>query len=161
MQAAVIEFARNKAGLEGADSTEFNSQARHPVIALITEWIDGEGNVERRDMDSDLGGTMRLGAQGSRLREGSKIRETYGSDQIFERHRHRYEFNNAYEMTLTDAGLNISGKTLDGTLVEAVELRDHPWFVGCQFHPEFTSTPRDGHPLFEGFVSAAVEHKVD
>ena len=160
MQAAVIEFARNKAGLEGADSTEFNSQARHPVIALITEWIDGEGNVERRDMDSDLGGTMRLGAQGSRLREGSKIRETYGSDQIFERHRHRYEFNNAYEMTLTDAGLNISGKTLDGTLVEAVELRDHPWFVGCQFHPEFTSTPRDGHPLFEGFVSAAVEHKM-
>jgi CTP synthase len=157
MQAAVIEFARHQAGLEGADSTEFNGQATHPVIALITEWVDAEGNVERRDTDTDMGGTMRLGAQGSRLREGSKIRELYGTDQIFERHRHRYEFNNAYEMTLTDAGLNIAGKTLDGTLVEAVELRGHPWFIGCQFHPEFTSTPRDGHPLFEGFVSAAVK----
>ncbi|MEM7404477.1 MAG: CTP synthase [Pseudomonadota bacterium] len=158
MQAAVIEFARNCAGLGGADSTEFNGQAAHPVIALITEWIDADGSVERRDMDSDLGGTLRLGAQGSRLREGSRIRELYGTDQIFERHRHRFEFNNAYEMTLTDAGLNISGKTLDGSLVEVVELPNHPWFVGCQFHPEFHSTPRDGHPLFQGFVEAAVTH---
>ena len=155
MQVAVIEFARNKLGLAGADSTEFNPQTPHPVIALITEWVDADGSIERRDDDVDLGGTMRLGAQGSRLREGSRIREMYGSDQIFERHRHRYEFNNAYEMSLTDAGLAISGKTLDGSLVEVVELRDHPWFIGCQFHPEFGSRPRDGHPLFTGFVRAA------
>ena len=158
MQAAVIEFARNKLGLEGADSTEFNPQAKHPVIALITEWVDSDGSVERRDSDAELGGTMRLGAQGSRLRDGSKVRAQYGTGQIFERHRHRYEFNNAYEMALTDAGLNISGKTLDGTLVEVVELPDHPWFIGCQFHPEFRSTPRDGHPLFQGFVTAAAAY---
>ena len=151
----MIEFARSKVGLAGADSTEFNAQTPHPVIALITEWVDADGSIERRDDATDLGGTMRLGAQGSRLREGSRIREMYGAEQIFERHRHRYEFNNAYEMALTDAGLAISGKTLDGSLVEVIELRDHPWFIGCQFHPEFGSTPRDGHPLFSGFVRAA------
>jgi len=159
MQAAVIEFARNKLGLEGADSTEFNPQARHPVIALITEWVGTDGSVERRDSDTGMGGTMRLGAQGSRLRDGSKVRQMYnGAGQIFERHRHRYEFNNAYEMALTDGGLTISGKTLDGSLVEVVELGDHPWFIGCQFHPEFRSTPRDGHPLFQGFVTAAADY---
>ncbi|NKC14871.1 MAG: CTP synthase [Gammaproteobacteria bacterium] len=155
MQVAVIEFARHKAGLKDADSTEFNPGTPHPVIALITEWVDADGAIERRGDDSDLGGTMRLGAQGARLREGSMLRALYGCGQIDERHRHRYEFNNAYEMTLTDAGLVVSGKTLDGGLVEAVELADHPWFIGCQFHPEFRSTPRDGHPLFRGYVEAA------
>jgi CTP synthase len=157
MQVAVIEFARHKAGLKDADSTEFNRETPHPVIALITEWIDADGSIERRDDGSELGGTMRLGAQGSRLREGSMLRAMYGEGQINERHRHRYEFNNAYEMALTDAGLIVSGKTLDGTLVEAIEIRDHPWFIGCQFHPEFRSTPRDGHPLFQGYVNAANE----
>ena len=160
MQVAVIEFARHKAGLKDADSTEFNKNTPHPVIALITEWTEGDGSIERRDEDSDLGGTMRLGAQGARLREGSLVREMYGVGQISERHRHRFEFNNAYEMLLTDAGLAISGKTLDGSLVETVELEEHPWFIGCQFHPEFHSTPRDGHALFNGFVEAASAQKL-
>lgn len=155
MQVAVIEFARHRAGMKDADSTEFNKQTSHPVIALITEWTDHDGTVERRNEASDLGGTMRLGAQGARLREGSLARAMYGEGQISERHRHRYEFNNAYEMSLTDAGLSISGKTLDGSLVETIELPEHPWFIGCQFHPEFHSTPRDGHPLFNGFIEAA------
>jgi len=155
MQVAVIEFARNVAGLEGAHSTEFDPDTPHPVVALITEWQDREGRVERRDGGSDLGGTMRLGAQSARLKGGSRIAEAYDSDQVEERHRHRYEFNNAYRDRLEAAGLVISGVSESGDLVEAVELPDHPWFVGCQFHPEFTSTPRDGHALFTGFIRAA------
>jgi CTP synthase len=155
MQVAVIEFARHVAGLEGAHSTEFAPDAPHPVIALITEWQDREGRIERRDADSDLGGTMRLGAQTALLQEGSLMAQAYGDLRIQERHRHRYEFNNAYAERLQEAGLVLSGRSENGSLVEAVELRDHPWFVGCQFHPEFTSTPRGGHPLFTGFVSAA------
>jgi len=155
MQVAVIEFARDVAGLAGAHSTEFNPSATHPVIALITEWVTGAGEVETRSAHSDLGGTMRLGGQQCRLAEGSRIREIYGKDMITERHRHRYEFNDRYRTQLQEAGLSISGVSADGSLVEVVELRDHPWFIACQFHPEFTSTPRDGHPLFSGFVRAA------
>ena len=155
MQAAVIEYARHEAGLDGANSTEFNRDTPHPVIALITEWTNRDGNVESRNGESDLGGTMRLGAQAVRLRRESRVRTVYGRDIITERHRHRYEFNNTYMDPLQDAGLRIAGKTIDGSLVEVVEVGGHPWFVGCQFHPEFTSTPRDGHPLFSGFVEAA------
>ena len=155
MQVAVIEYARHRAGLTDADSTEFNRATPHPVIALVTEWIGKDGALERRGEDSDLGGTMRLGAQAIRLRRESRMRSVYGADIISERHRHRYEFNNTYMDPLQDAGLQIAGKTLDGTLVEVVEVPDHPWFIGCQFHPEFTSTPRDGHPLFKGFIEAA------
>jgi CTP synthase len=155
MQVAVIEYARHKAGLEGADSTEFNPDTRHPVIALITEWVHQGGVVEQRSQDSDLGGTMRLGAQKCRLRRESRSRSVYATDIINERHRHRYEFNNTYMDPLQDAGLLIAGKTIDGNLVEVAEIPDHPWFIGCQFHPEFTSTPRDGHPLFRGFIEAA------
>jgi len=159
MQVAVIEFARDVAGLEGAHSTEFVPDTPHPVIALITEWQDREGRIERRDADSDLGGTMRLGAQTALLEGGSLMAQAYGELRIQERHRHRYEFNNAYADRLQEAGLVLSGRSEDGSLVEAVELRDHPWFVGCQFHPEFTSTPRGGHPLFTGFVSAARRYR--
>ena len=155
MQVAVIEFARYRAGLGDADSTEFNRATPHPVIALVTEWVGRDGAMERRGEGSELGGTMRLGAQEIRLRRESRMRAVYGSDIISERHRHRYEFNNTYMDPLQDAGLQIAGKTIDGTLVEVVEVPDHPWFIGCQFHPEFTSTPRDGHPLFNGFVEAA------
>ena len=155
MQVAVIEYARHRAGLTDADSTEFNRATPHPVIALVTEWVGKDGALERRGEDSDLGGTMRLGAQAIRLRRESRMRAVYGTDIISERHRHRYEFNNTYMDPLQDAGLQIAGKTLDGTLVEVVEVPDHPWFIGCQFHPEFTSTPRDGHPLFKGFIEAA------
>ena len=156
MQVAVIEYARHCAGLAGADSTEFNPGTPHPVIALVTEWVGKDGAIERRDEASDLGGTMRLGAQPVRLRRESRIRSLYGADVIdHERHRHRYEFNNTYMDPLQDAGLRIAGKTLDGTLVEVVEVPGHPWFIASQFHPEFTSTPRDGHPLFKGFVEAA------
>ncbi len=158
MQVAVIEFARHVAGLEGAHSTEFDPDTPHPVIALITEWTTAEGEVERRSEDSDLGGTMRLGGQECVLAEGSKAREMYGRERIVERHRHRYEFNNTYLERLQQAGLVISGRSADGSLVEVVELADHPWFIACQFHPEFTSTPRGGHPLFSGFVQAAREH---
>ena len=125
------------------------------MIALITEWVTSDGLIERRDDESNLGGTMRLGAQPVRLRRESRIRALYGNDIIVERHRHRYEFNNTYMDELQDAGLLIAGKTIDGNLVEVVEIADHPWFVGCQFHPEFTSTPRDGHSLFQGFIKAA------
>ena len=155
MQVAVIEFARNVAGLTNANSTEFEQSTPHPVIALITEWVTSDGLIERRDAETELGGTMRLGAQPVRLRRESTIRALYGNDIIVERHRHRYEFNNTYMDELQDAGLLIAGKTIDGNLVEVVEIIDHPWFVGCQFHPEFTSTPRDGHNLFQGFVKAA------
>jgi CTP synthase len=155
MQVAVIEYARHKAGLKDADSTEFNPDTPYPVIALITEWVNQGGMVEQRNEDSDLGGTMRLGAQKCRLRRESRSRSVYGTDIINERHRHRYEFNNTYMDPLQDAGLLIAGKTIDGNLVEVAEIPDHPWFIGCQFHPEFTSTPRDGHPLFRGFIEAA------
>jgi CTP synthase len=157
MQVAVIEYARHKAGLKDADSTEFNRGTPHPVIALITEWVSKDGVIEVRGEDSDLGGTMRLGAQECRLRRESLSRRLYGRDVIIERHRHRYEFNNTYMDPLQEAGLSIAGKTIDGNLVEVVEVPSHPWFIGCQFHPEFTSTPRDGHPLFNGFIEAANE----
>ena len=159
MQVAVIEFARDVAGLAGAQSTEFNKETPHPVIALITEWVNADGQLETRSENSDLGGTMRLGGQECRLEEGSLSRQLYGSDVIIERHRHRYEFNNQYLERLQNAGLRIAGRSTDGKLVEMVEIPDHPWFVACQFHPEFTSTPRDGHPLFSGFVRAAREYQ--
>ncbi len=159
MQVAVIEFARNVAGLEGAHSSEFDRQTPHPVIALITEWRDERGQVETRDEASELGGTMRLGGQNCRLEPGSLARSVYGHAQIRERHRHRYEFNNRYLNPMKDAGLRFSGWSLDNQLVEIVEIPDHPWFIACQFHPEFTSTPRDGHPLFCGFIRAALERR--
>jgi CTP synthase len=155
MQVAVIEFARHVAGLEGAHSSEFEKTAKHPVIGLITEWTTTDGRVEKRDEGSDLGGTMRLGGQPCKLKPGSRVHDTYAKDVIIERHRHRYEFNNNYRETLERAGLQIVGTSMDDSLVEVVELKDHPWFIACQFHPEFTSTPRDGHPLFSGFVNAA------
>jgi CTP synthase len=161
MQVAVIEYARNVAGLEGSQSTEFDPGSPHPVIALITEWLDADGNIEVRDEDSDLGGTMRLGGQECRLAEGSLARRLYGREVIVERHRHRYEFNNTYLETLEKAGLRISGRSTDGKLMEMVEIPNHPWFVACQFHPEFTSTPRDGHPLFSGFIQAARKHQLE
>ncbi len=159
MQVAVIEFARNKAGLNGAHSTEFNRNTPHPVIALITEWTAANGAVERRDASSDLGGSMRLGAQPCRLLPGSRVQAIYGKELIVERHRHRYEFNNRYAGTLEQAGLRITGRSLDDQLVEIIELPHHPWFIGCQFHPEFTSTPRDGHPLFKSYIRAALAYQ--
>ena len=159
MQVAVIEYARNVAGLAGAHSTEFDPQTPHPVIALITEWQTEGGQRETRAANADKGGTMRLGGQNCRLEPGSLARRVYGRHQIRERHRHRYEFNNRYCDAMKDAGLRFSGWSLDSRLVEIVEIPDHPWFVGCQFHPEFTSTPRDGHPLFRGFVEAAMAHR--
>jgi CTP synthase len=157
MQVAVIEFARHVAGLAEAHSTEFNPNTPYPVIALITEWTTTEGGVERRSKESDLGGSMRLGAQPCRLLPGSKAHAAYGKDMIMERHRHRYEFNNNFLDTLEGAGLLISGRSADGKLVEMIEIPSHPWFVACQFHPEFKSTPRDGHPLFTSFIRAARE----
>ena len=158
MQAVVIEFARHVADLDGATSSEFEPTAEHPVIALITEWTKADGTREIRTEDSDLGGTMRLGAEECRLTPGSKVAEVYGTDLVSERHRHRWEFNNDYLDRLQAAGLKIAGRSTDNSLVEVVEVDDHPWFVGCQFHPEFTSTPRDGHPLFTSFVEAAVTY---
>jgi len=158
MQLAVIEYARNVAGLVGAHSTEFDPDSPHPVIALITEWQDRDGRVERRDVKSDLGGTMRLGGQECVLEADSVVRRVYGQERIMERHRHRYEVNNHYLPRLKTAGLRMSGTSLKGGLCEMVELSGHPWFVGCQFHPEFTSTPRNGHPLFKAFVQAAIEN---
>ena len=151
MQVAVIDFARNVAGLDNANSTEFDAQTPHPVIGLITEWTDKDGSVQQRDENSDLGGTMRLGGQKCYLTQGSKAREIYAADEVVERHRHRYEFNNNYRDQLTKAGLVVGGKS-DDDLVEIIELPDHPWFIGVQFHPEFTSSPRDGHKLFTAFI---------
>lgn len=159
MQVAVIEYARDVAGLTDAHSTEFVPDTEHPVIGLITEWKSRDGSIEQRDENSDMGGTMRLGGQACNLISGSHARDIYGEDQIHERHRHRYEFNNNYMDQLTDAGLVVSGKSEDGSLVEIVELKEHPWFVACQFHPEFTSTPRYGHPLFTDFIKAACNHR--
>jgi CTP synthase len=159
MQVAVIEFARHVAGMEAAHSTEFDRETPYPVIALITEWKGADGTLEQRGEKSDKGGTMRLGGQSCRLRADSLARRLYGKDVIVERHRHRYEFNNQYLLPLEDKGLLFSGMSLDGRLVEMVEQPDHPWFLACQFHPEFTSTPRDGHPLFSGFIRAALDNQ--
>jgi CTP synthase len=159
MQLAVIEYARHQSGLEDANSTEFASDTKHPVIALITEWMDQDGAIEQRDESTDLGGTMRLGGQQCQLLEGSRVRELYGKDVINERHRHRYEFNNTYKTQLEAGGMKFTGLSMDGNLVEIIELADHPWFIACQFHPEFTSTPRDGHPLFSGFIAAASRYR--
>ncbi len=159
MQVAVIEYARNVAGMSDANSSEFNPQSQHPVIALITEWTTSEGTTERRDHTTDLGGSMRLGGQECQLLEGTLARKVYDRVSVVERHRHRYEFNNDYRKVLQKKGLRIGGISVDGELVEMVEVTEHPWFLACQFHPEFTSTPRDGHPLFSGFVNAAIEHK--
>jgi CTP synthase len=159
MQVAVIEYARNVAGLEGAHSTEFDKQAEHPVIALITEWLNADGETETRSEKSDLGGTMRLGAQECCLVADSHAHELYGEAVIKERHRHRYEFNNKYLEHLEQAGLKFCGHSVDGRLMEMIEIPEHPWFIASQFHPEFTSTPRDGHPLFTGFVKAALEYQ--
>jgi CTP synthase len=158
MQLAIIEYARNVLALKGANSTEFDRATNHPVIALITEWQDLERGQQVRDEKSGLGGSMRLGAQEAKLTAGSLVRSIYGKESIFERHRHRYEFNNHYLAELTAAGMSFSGFSADG-LVEFIEVRSHPWFVASQFHPEFTSTPRDGHPLFAGFVRAAREYR--
>jgi CTP synthase len=158
MQLAIIEYARNVAGLQGAHSTEFNRASPHPVIALITEWQDQKGTVEQRTEKSEVGGSMRLGAQEVRLSHGSRAHQVYGSDVIMERHRHRFEFNNHYLQKLMNAGLRFSGFSRDG-LVEMIELPGHPFFLASQFHPEFRSTPRDGHALFTGFVKAARAHR--
>ncbi|HRH91187.1 MAG TPA: CTP synthase [Agitococcus sp.] len=161
MQLAVIEYARHVAGLKGAYSTEFKKQPhfQHPVIGLITEWVNENGEIETRNADSNLGGTMRLGAQQCHLQTSTKARSIYGQDTIIERHRHRYEVNNQYVERLTQAGLIVSGRSADNSLVEMVEIADHPWFVACQFHPEFTSSPRGGHPLFSSFIAAAMQAK--
>ncbi|APF02869.1 TPA: CTP synthase [Legionella pneumophila] len=158
MQTAVIEFARNVAGLTGANSTEFNKETLYPVLGLISEWMDADGSKQTRDENTDLGGTMRLGGQYCHLAEGTLARKVYGKPQIVERHRHRYEVNNKYVDSLVKHGLIISGRSADNSLVEMIELADHPWFLACQFHPEFTSNPRDSHPLFKEFVLAARIH---
>ena len=155
MQVAVIEFSRNILGLKDAHSSEFNKKSRNPVIGLISEWIDSTGKVEQRNEDSDLGGTMRLGVQQCLLSKGSLTKNLYGIDKIYERHRHRYEVNNNYVEQLISSGMEVAGRSEDKNLVEVVEVKDHPWFIGCQFHPEFTSNPREGHPLFKGFIEAA------
>jgi len=159
MQIAIIEYARNVCGLEGANSTEFDPTTANPVVGLIAEWIDASGNKESRTEDSDLGGTMRLGSQVCHLVPGSMAQRIYGADQVEERHRHRFEVNNNYLPALKEAGLVIGGLSHDKTLVETIELPNHPWFFASQFHPEFNSTPRDGHPLFEGFVNAALDYQ--
>ncbi|MDU3948870.1 MAG: CTP synthase (glutamine hydrolyzing) [Haemophilus parainfluenzae] len=158
MQIALIEYARNVAGLTKANSSEFDKDCEQPVVALITEWQDADGNTEVRTDESDLGGTMRLGAQQCHLVSGSRARELYGKETIEERHRHRYEVNNNLLPQIEKAGLKVTGLSADKKLVEIIEVPNHPWFVACQFHPEFTSTPRDGHPLFAGFVKAAYEN---
>ncbi|MEP7262158.1 MAG: CTP synthase, partial [Usitatibacter sp.] len=161
MQIAAIETARNVCGLEGANSTEFDPDTPHPVIALITEWQGHDGKVERRDEKSNLGGTMRLGAQPASVKRGTLAHKVYGKDTVAERHRHRYEVNNHYVPRLEAAGLTVSAKTQAEDLTEIAELQNHPFFIGVQFHPEFTSTPRDGHPLFKSFIKAALEqHKL-
>jgi CTP synthase len=160
MQIAIIEYARHIAGLNAANSTEFDTQTPHPVIALVTEWAGLDGKIEKRQAGENLGGTMRLGAQVCYLAADSLARQLYGKEQIVERHRHRYEVNNTFLQLLESKGLKVSGYSEGGKLVEMIELPNHPWFVACQFHPEFTSTPRDGHPLFSGFVQAARKHQL-
>lgn len=158
MHVALIEYARNVCDLPGAHSTEMQVDAAHPVVGLITEWQNADGSTEQRDESSDLGGTMRLGAQPCHLTEGSRVREIYGADTISERHRHRYEVNNNYVDQLTGAGMAVAGWSADRSLVEMIELPEHMWFVACQFHPEFTSRPRGGHPLFTSYIQAACQH---
>ncbi|RLA44374.1 MAG: CTP synthetase [Gammaproteobacteria bacterium] len=158
MHVALVEYARNVCGLADADSTEMNRTTPHPIIALITEWMNVDGSSEQRDESSDMGGTMRLGAQPCHLEPGSMVRGVYGQDTIEERHRHRYEVNNNYLAQLQDAGMRVAGWSADRSLVEMVELPQHPWFVACQFHPEFTSRPRGGHPLFTSYIEAAIAH---
>jgi CTP synthase len=160
LQVAVIEYARNVLGLKGAHSTEFDPQSPHPVIALISEWQDRDGSLQKRELGSNLGGTMRLGAQECRLQAGTLAHDLYATETIRERHRHRFEFNNNYLDQMSSAGLVVSGFSIDG-LVELVELPNHPWFLACQFHPEFRSNPRDGHPLFSGFVRAARNYRAE
>jgi CTP synthase len=159
LQVAYIEFARNVAGMENANSTEFDYETPYPVIGLITEWLDADGSKEIRDVTTDLGGTMRLGSQLCHLVEGSKVAQAYGATQIHERHRHRYEVNNNLRGEIEKAGLTVSGLSNNKALVEVIELQDHPFYIAGQFHPEFNSTPRDGHPLFTGFVAAAGAYK--
>ena len=159
MQVAVIEFARHKTDMKNANSTEFDSDSPYPVVALVNEWLAKDGIVEKRKRGGDFGGTMRLGGQACQLKPQTLARKLYGKDIIIERHRHRYEINNDWIGELEKKGLIISGRSIDNRLVEMIELSDHPWFVGCQFHPEFTSTPREGHPLFIGFIKAALKKK--
>jgi CTP synthase len=159
MQAAVVDVLRHLGGLPGANTTEIDRDCADPAIALITEWSTASGKIERRSADSDLGGTMRLGLQECRLKPGTLAHSLYGKDVVAERHRHRYEFNNAYRTQLESAGMTISAQSMDGLLVEMVELPGHPWFLACQAHPEFLSTPRYGHPLFSGFIAAARQKK--
>ncbi|MBU1619495.1 MAG: CTP synthase [Gammaproteobacteria bacterium] len=159
MQVALIEYARHVAGMKDAHSTEFNKNTPYPVVGLITEWLDSDGKVEQRTDKSDMGGTMRLGSQNCNLKANTKAREIYGKDIVAERHRHRYEVNNNFVAQLEEAGLKISGLSADNQLVEMIEIPTHPWFVAGQFHPEFNSTPRDGHPLFQGFVAAAYKYQ--
>jgi CTP synthase len=158
MHVALVEYARNVCHLEGAHSTEMDSATPHPIVGLITEWMNADGSTEQRDESSDLGGTMRLGAQPCHLDPGTRAREIYGAETVHERHRHRYEVNNNYLEQLCGAGLKVGGWSGDRSLVEMIEIPDHPWFVACQFHPEFTSRPRGGHPLFTSYIEAAVEH---
>jgi CTP synthase len=159
LHAAVVDIARNKAGLEGADTTENNPNTQYPVIGLITEWVNEDGETEFRDADSDLGGTMRMGEQVCRLSCDSLTYRIYGEKEIKERHRHRYEVNNKYVPALEEAGMRVAGRSTDNVLVEVIEYKDHPWFVASQFHPEFTSSPRDGHPLFTSFIEAALAYQ--
>ena len=158
MHVALVEYARNVCGLEGADSTEMNPATPHPIVALITEWQESDGSTVQRDESSDKGGTMRLGAQPCHLEADSKVRQIYGKDTIEERHRHRYEVNNNYLEQLCNAGMRVAGWSEDRSLVEMIELPQHPWFIACQFHPEFTSRPRGGHPLFTSYIEAAIAH---
>jgi CTP synthase len=159
LHAAIIDYARNVCGLENADTTENNPNTPHPMIGLITEWMNEDGSVEMRNTDSDLGGTMRMGEQECKLSCDSLTYQIYGKSSIKERHRHRYEVNNNYVADLEKAGMRMAGRSMDNSLVEVIELKDHPWFIASQFHPEFTSTPRDGHPLFKSFVDAALQQK--
>ena len=159
LHAAIVDIARNAAGLENANTTENNPNTPHPVIGLIMEWMNEDGDVETRDADSDLGGTMRMGEQECRLVENSATSQIYGKDSINERHRHRYEVNDHYVSALEEAGMLVAGRSMDDSLVEVIEVKDHPWFVATQFHPEFTSTPRRGHPLFSSFIEAALENQ--
>jgi CTP synthase len=157
MQIAIIEYARHMAGMPDANSTEFDLQTPYPVVALVSQWMDTAGHIERREAGADMGGSMRLGGQAANLSPGSLVHQIYGKDRLIERHRHRYEVNNTLLPALEVAGLKVSARSVDGELVEMIELSEHPWFVGCQFHPEFTSNPRDGHPLFTSFIRAALK----
>ena len=157
MQVAMIEYARNVLKLKGANSTEFDSKTKHPIIALITEWNDISGKKEQRDKNSDLGGTMRLGGQVCKLKKSSKVFKMYKKHEIVERHRHRYEVNPKYVDQFSNSGLNLVGTSVDGKLIEMIEISDHKWFLACQFHPEFTSNPRDGHPIFNSYIKSTID----